>query len=211
MPSFWTYGFSRKGPINSAGSVRSFIRNADISGSTRQKFLIFCTKLEQHRCRKVTFSDCRKKLLTPCGRGQTVKFGPKLDFFKDCFRTARQNFSIFCMKLDNNKAFQTMYMYVLPLRKLLPRPHEGQKVKFGPKLDFFKIILFTVCQNFFIFCMKLDNNKTFQTMYMLSSRKLLPRPSRGQKVKFWAQNCLFQKYLLNHAPDFFYFLHEVRH
>ena len=50
---FWTHGFSRKGPINSASSVRSsvrsFVRNADISGSARQKFLIFCTKLEQHK------------------------------------------------------------------------------------------------------------------------------------------------------------------
>ena len=30
-------------------------------------------------------------------------------------------------------------------------------------------------------------------MYMLSSGKLLPRLSRGQNVKFWAQNRLFQK------------------
>ena len=106
---YWTHGFSRKGLINSASSVRlsvrPFVRNADISGSTRQNFLMFCTKLEQHKCRKVTFSDFRKKLLTPCGRGQKVKFGPKLDFFKDCFRTTCQNFLIFCMKLDNNKAF----------------------------------------------------------------------------------------------------------
>ena len=121
---FWTHGFSRKGPINSASSVR----NADISGSARQKFLIFCTKLEQHKRRKVTFSDFRKKLLTPCGRGHKVKFGPKLGFFKDCLRTAGQNFPIFCMKLDNNKAFQTMYM--LSSGNLLPRPSRGQKVKF---------------------------------------------------------------------------------
>ena len=60
MTPFWTHGFSRKGPINSASSVRSFVRNADISGSARQKFLIFCTKLEQHNCRKVTFSYFRK-------------------------------------------------------------------------------------------------------------------------------------------------------
>ena len=126
---YWTHGFSRKGPINSASSVRSFVRNADISGSTLQKFLIFCTKLEQHNCRKVAFSDFRKKLLTSCGWGQKVKFGLKLDFFKDCFRTARQNFSIFCMKLDNIKTFQTMYM--LPSGKLLPRPSRGQKVKFS--------------------------------------------------------------------------------
>ena len=125
---FWTHGFSRKGPINSASSVRSFVRNADISRSARQKFLIFCTKLEQHKCRKVTFFDFRKKLLTPCGRGRKVKFGPKLDFFKDCFRTAGQNFSIFCMKLDNNNAFQKMYM--LSSGKLLPRSSMGQKVKF---------------------------------------------------------------------------------
>ena len=31
-------------------------------------------------------------------------------------------------------------MYMLPLGKLLPRPHGGQKVTFGPKLDSFKII-----------------------------------------------------------------------
>ena len=152
---YWTHGFSRKGPINSASSVRSFVRNADISGSALQNFLIFCTKLEQHNCRKVTFSDFRKKLLAPCGRGQKVIFGPKLDFFKDCFRTARQNFSIFCMKLGNNKAFQTMYM--------------------------------------------------------LSSGKLLPRPSRGQKVKFLAQNWIFLKYLLNRVTHFFDFSHEVIH
>ena len=125
---YWTQGFSRKGPINSASCVCPFVRNADISGSARQKFLIFCTKLEQHKCRKVRFSDFRKKLLTPCGRGQKVKFGPKLDFFKNCFRTARKNFSMFCMKLDNNKAFQTMYM--LSSGKLLPRPSRGQKIKF---------------------------------------------------------------------------------
>ena len=94
-------------------------------------------------------------------------------------------------------------MYILPLGKLLPMPHRGQKVKFGPKLDFFNIVLCTGCQNVLFFCMKLDNNKTFQTMYLLTSRKLSARPSRGQKVKFWAQNCLFQKYLLNHVPDFF--------
>ena len=136
MLSFWTHGFNRKGPINSASSVRSsvrlsvcpFVRNADISGSACQKFLIFCTKLEQYYCRKVTFFDFRKKILTLCGRGQKVKFDPKLDFFKDCFRTACQNFSIFRMKLDNNKAFQTMYM--LSSGKLLPRPSRGQKVKF---------------------------------------------------------------------------------
>ena len=138
--SIMYHGFSRKGPINSASSVclsvRPFICNADISGSGCQKFLIFCTKLEQHKCRKVTFSDFRKKLLSPCGRAQKIKFGPKLDFFKDCFRTAHQNFSIFCMKLDNNKAFQTMYM--LSSGKLLPRSCGGQEVKFGPKIDFFK-------------------------------------------------------------------------
>ena len=119
--SFWTCGFSQKGPINSASSVRLFIRNTDISGSMCQKFLIFCTKLEQHKCRKVMFSD------HPCGWGQKVKFGLKLDF-KDCFRTACQNFSIFCMKLDSNKAFQTMYM--LSSGKLLISPSRGQKVKF---------------------------------------------------------------------------------
>ena len=108
-------------------SVRLFVRNA-ISGSVHQKFLIFCTDLEQHKCRNVTFFDFRKKLLTPCGRGQKVKFGPKLDFFKDCFQTASQNFSIFCMKLDNDKAFQTMYF--LSSGKLLPRPSRSQKVKF---------------------------------------------------------------------------------
>ena len=97
---FWTHGFSRKCPINSASSIRSFICKADISGSACQKFLIFCTKLEQHKCRKVTFRNFRKKLLTSCGQGQNVKFGPKLGFFKDCFRTAHQNFSIFCMKLE---------------------------------------------------------------------------------------------------------------
>ena len=124
---FWTHGFSRKGPINSASSVRSSVTL--ISQDLRAKmFLIFCTKLEQHKYRKVTFSDFRKKILTSCGQGQKVKFGPKLDFFKDCFRNARQNFSIFCMKLDNNKALQTMYM--LSSEKLLPRPSRGQKVKF---------------------------------------------------------------------------------
>ena len=124
--------------LNSASSVRSFVPNADISGSTCQNFLIFCTKLEQHKCRKVTFPDSRKKLLTSCGWGQKIKFGPKLDFFKDCFQTACQNFSIFCMKLDNNKAFQTMYM--LSSGKPFPRPSRGQKVKFGPKLNVFRIV-----------------------------------------------------------------------
>ena len=159
MLAYWTHSFSQKGPINSASSVcssvRSFVHNTDISASTGQKFLIFCTKLEQHNCRKVTFSDFRKKLLTPCGWGQKVKFGPKLDFSKDCFQTASQNCSMFCMKLDNNKAFQTTYM--------------------------------------------------------LSTWKLLPRPSRGQNVKFWAQNWLFQKYLLNCVTHFLGFLHELRH
>ena len=130
--NYWTHGFSRKGPINSASSVHSsvrlFVRNAVISGSVGQNYLIFCTKLEQRKCRKLTFSDFRKKLLTPCGRGQKVSFGPKLDFFKDCFRTAHQNFSIFCMKLDKNKVFQTMY--VLSSGKLLSRPSRHQKVKF---------------------------------------------------------------------------------
>ena len=41
-----------------------------------------------------------------------------------------------------------------------------------------------MCQIFFIFCMKLDTNKTLQTMYMLPSGKLLPRPDGSQKVKF---------------------------
>ena len=142
MYIFWTHGFSGKGPINSASSVRSsvcsFVRNADISGSARQNFLIFGTKLEQHKCRKVTFSDFRKKLLTPFGRGQKVKFGPKLDFFKDYFRTALQNFSIFCMKLDNNKAFQTIICY--PQENSCPGPPGVKRSNFGPKIDFFKNI-----------------------------------------------------------------------
>ena len=108
--------------------VRPFVRNPDISGSARQNFLIFCTKLEQHKCRKVTFSDFRKKTPDPFRRDQKVKFGSKLDFFKDYFRTASQNFSFFCVKLDNNKAFQTMY--ILSSGKLFPRPSRGQKVKF---------------------------------------------------------------------------------
>ena len=36
---YWTHGFSRKGLINSTLSIRSFIRNADISGSVLQKIL----------------------------------------------------------------------------------------------------------------------------------------------------------------------------
>ena len=44
-------------------------------------------------------------------------------------------------------------MYMLPLGKLLPRPYRGQNVKFGPELDFFKIILWNVCQNFLISCL----------------------------------------------------------
>ena len=127
------HGFSRKGPKNSASSVPSFIRSADISRSAHQNFLIFCTELEQHKCRKVTFSDFRKKLLTFCGWGHKVKFAHKLDFCKNCFRTVHQNFSIFCMKLDNNKAFQTMY--ILSSGKLLGS--KGQIL--GPKLTFSKI------------------------------------------------------------------------
>ena len=106
--------------LNSASSVRSFVPNADISGFTCQNFLIFCTKLEQHKCRKVTFRDSRKKLLTSCGWGQKIKFGPKLDFFKDCFQTACQNFSIFYMKLDNNKDFKRCICY--PQENIFPGP-----------------------------------------------------------------------------------------
>ena len=141
--SYWTYSFSQKGPINSASSVHLFVCNTDISGFTCQKFFIFCTKLEQHNCRKVMFFDFRKELLTPCGQGQKVKFGPKLDFFKDCFRTAHQVFSIFCMKLDSNKAFQIMYM--LSSGKLLPRPSRGQRSEgqiLDPKLTFSRSKLF---------------------------------------------------------------------
>ena len=126
--TFWTHGFSRNGPTNLASSVR----NADISGSARQKFLIFCTKLEQHKCRKVTFSDFRKKLLTPLWAGSKGQIWPKIGLFQ----------------------------------RLLPN----------------------CAPEFFDFLHKLDNNKAFQTMYILSSGKLLPRPSRGQKVKFWTQN-----------------------
>ena len=110
--TFWTHGFSRNGPIN--------------------KFLIFCTKLEQHKCRKVTFSDFRKKLLTPLWAGSKGQIWPKIGLFQ----------------------------------RLLPN----------------------CAPEFFDFLHKLDNNKAFQTMYILSSGKLLPRPSRGQKVKFWTQN-----------------------
>ena len=136
---FWTHGFSQEGPIiqlcpSVHPFVRPFLPNADISGSVGQKFLIFCTKLEQHKCRKVMFSNFPKRLLTPCGWGQKVKLGPKLNFFKDCFRTAPQNFLIFCMKLDNNKAFQTMYM--LSLGILLPRPSRSKGQILGPKLTF---------------------------------------------------------------------------
>ena len=83
---FWTHCFSRKGPINSASSVlssvRSFVRNADISGSARQKFLIFCTKLEQHKCRKVTFSDFRKKTLDPLWAGSKGQIWSKIGLFQ---------------------------------------------------------------------------------------------------------------------------------
>ena len=136
---YWTHRFGRIGHINSASSVRPFVcpfvHNADISGSACQNFLIFCTKLKQHKCRKLMFSYFHKKLLTLCGRGQKVKFGPKLDFFKDCFQTACQNFSIFCIKLDNNKAFQTMGY---PQENSCPGPPGVKRSNFGPKIDFFK-------------------------------------------------------------------------
>ena len=152
MLAYWTHSFSQKGPINSALSVRSsvhsFVCNADTSGSACQKFLIFCTKLEQHKCMKVTLCDFRKKILNPCGWGQKVKFGPKLDFFKDCFQTACQNFSMFCMKLDNNKAFQTMYM--LSSGKLAQALQRSKRQILGPKLTFSKISS-ELCDTFFGF------------------------------------------------------------
>ena len=82
----WTHGFSRKGPINSALSVRSsvcsFVGNADISGSVCQKFLIFCTKLEQHNCRKVTFSDFGKKTLDPLWAESKGQIWPRIGLFQ---------------------------------------------------------------------------------------------------------------------------------
>ena len=59
----------------------------------------------------------------------------------------RQIFLIFCMKLGTNKTLRTMYM--LPSGKLLPRPDGDQKVKFGLKMDFFKIIFWTPFQSFY--------------------------------------------------------------
>ena len=79
-------------------------------------------------------------------------YGPKIDFFKNIFWTAWHIFLIFCMKLDTNKTLRTMYM--LPSGKLLPRLDGGRKVKFGLKMDFFKIIFWTPFQNFLIFRMK---------------------------------------------------------
>ena len=108
---FWTHGFNRKGPINSDSSVRSsirsFTRNADISGSAPQNFLIFCTKLEQHKCRKVTFSDFRKKLLSGVKRSNMAQ---NWTFSKIASELRTRIFRFFCMKLDDNKAFQTIYM-----------------------------------------------------------------------------------------------------
>ena len=69
-------------------------------------------------------------------KGQIL--GPKLPFLKISSEPCDRFFLIFCMKLDTNKTLRTMYM--LPLGKLLPRPNGGQKVKFGLKMDFFKII-----------------------------------------------------------------------
>ena len=118
--------------------VRPFIRNADISGSACQKFLIFCTKLEQHKCRKVSFSNFRKKLLTPCGWGQKVKFGPKLLLFQRLLPNCMPESFDFCMKLDNNKAFQTMY--ILSSGNSCLGPPGVKRSNFGPKIDFFKNI-----------------------------------------------------------------------
>ena len=130
-------------------------------------------------------------------------FGPKIDFFKNIFWTALHIFLIFCMKLDTNKTVLTTSM--LPLGKLLPRPHRDQKVKFGPKLDFFKIILWTVCQIFFIFYMKLGTNKTRKTMFILPSGKLLPRPDGGQKVKFGLKMDFFKIIFWTPFQNFFCF------
>ena len=80
----WTHGFSRKGHKFSfvRSFVCSFFRNADISGSALQKRLIFCTKLEQHKCRKMTFSDFRKKTLDPVWAGSKGQIWPKIGLFQ---------------------------------------------------------------------------------------------------------------------------------
>ena len=54
-------------------------------------------------------------------RGQIL--GPKLTFSKISSEPRDTFFLIFCMKLDTNKTLPTMYL--LPLGKLLPRPHGG--------------------------------------------------------------------------------------
>ena len=77
-----------------------------------------------------------------------------------------------------------MYKRCYPQENSCPGPPGVKRSNFGPKIDFFKNILGTARHIFFIFCMKLDTNKTLPTMYMLPLGKLLPRPHVGQKVKF---------------------------
>ena len=150
----------------------------NIFRTRRQNFFIFCMKLDSNKALQDTYVSCSGKLLTTCQGGQKVKFGPKMNIFKNIFGARRQNFFIFCMKLDSNKALQDTY--VSCSGKLLTTCQGGQKVKFGPKMNIFKNIFGTRCQNFFIFWMKLTVIRRFKT-HMCHVRETLDHLSGGVK------------------------------
>ena len=72
---------SRKGPMNSALSVRASVRNAVFSELTHYFFLIFCMKLEIRNMSKVTEPDFSEKFSFAQKMVKRAQNDLNMDFF----------------------------------------------------------------------------------------------------------------------------------
>ena len=62
---------------------------ANFSGTLHLIFLILCMMVDTNNGSSAMYMVCYRKLLFPWKQGQKVKFGPKIGFFANFFRTLR--------------------------------------------------------------------------------------------------------------------------
>ena len=125
--------------------------------------------------------SCYRKFLFGRQRGQKVKIGPKIAFYKSISTTLHQIFLILYMMLDHNKC--SLSASISGYRKvLLPRKRD-QKVKIILKIRFLGSISRTLHQIFLILHMILDHNKCFLTAYVSCYQKFFFGRQSLQNVK----------------------------
>ena len=124
-------------------------------------FLIFRFYFEKLHSilNKMTLLDPRRS------RKGSYKFGPVRTSVRPYVRNAflrnrSSDFSDFLHVVITSKMLESDGARFLK-KNLDPPPGRSQKVKIGPKMEFFHNISQTLHRIFLIFCMKLDNNKCF--------------------------------------------------